>query len=186
MFDGKIKPPKLGYVERRASKDVEGGILPATVSQEPSGRYFVSVCCRDVETPRYASTNQQVGLDMGLHEFAASSDGEHFENHKYLVKSQKKLAKLQRRLSRKTKGGRNRNKARIKVARAREKVANRRNDTLHKLSTERRWREWINSIRAANFVGSAATKTGKQKICRYANGIVRDAARGMTAMKTRR
>jgi len=136
VFDGKIKLPKLGYVECRTSKEAEGRILSATVSQNPSGKYFVSVCCTDVEIPQYESTNRQVGIDLGLHELAISSDNEHFENHKHLVKSQEKLAKLQRQLSRKTKGSKNRGKARVKVARLHERVSNQRNDTLHKLSTD--------------------------------------------------
>jgi len=136
VVDGSIKLPKLGYVECRVSKEVEGRILSATISQNPSGKYFVSVCCTDVEIPQYESTNQQVGIDLGLHELAISSDSEHYENHKHLVKSQKKLAKLQRQMSRKSKGSKNRGKAKVKVARLHERVANQRNDALHKLSTE--------------------------------------------------
>ena len=131
-----IKLPKLGLVSARISKRIQGRILNATISQSPSGKYFVSVCCTDVEISQHESTSAVVGIDLGLKEFAITSDGQKFENHKYLSKSQKKLARLQRQLSRKSKGGKNRDKARIKVARAHEKVANQRSDTLHKLSTE--------------------------------------------------
>jgi len=136
ISDGKIKLPKLGFVTCRTSRLTEGRILSATISQKPSGKYFVSVCCTEVKAEQYEPTNAKVGLDMGLHEFVMTSGGEAFDNHKYLIKSQKKFAKLGRQLSRKTKGSRNRNKARIKVARLHEKIANQRNDTLHKLSTE--------------------------------------------------
>ena len=77
----------------------------------------------------------RVGIDLGLHDFAITSDGEVIPNPKYLRKSEKKLAKLQRQLSRKTIGSNNRNKARIRVARQHERVANQRQDFLHKLST---------------------------------------------------
>jgi putative transposase len=133
---GSIKLPKLGLVDCRVSKQIEGRILSATVSQNPSGKYFVSVCCTDVHIEPYPNTNNNIGLDVGLTDFAISSDGEHFENHKHLRKSEKKLAKLQKQLSRKSRGGQNRNKARIKVARLHEKVTNQRNDTLHKLTTD--------------------------------------------------
>lgn len=69
-------------------------------------------------------------------EFAITSDGQHFENPKYLRRSEKKLARLQRQLSRKSKGSSNRNKTRIKVARQHEKIANQRTDYLQKLSTQ--------------------------------------------------
>ena len=136
VHDKHVKLPKLGFVRCAVSKKVEGRILSATVSQNPSGKYFVSICCTDVDIPQYESTGAVVGLDMGLKDFAVSSDGQTFKNHHYLRKSSKKLARLQRQLSRKPKGSNNRNKARIKVARQHEKVANQRNDTLHKLSTQ--------------------------------------------------
>jgi putative transposase len=113
-----------------------GRILSATVSQEPSGKYYVSLCCTDVEIPQYEKTGSVVGLDLGIKEFCITSNGEMVENPKYLKKSLDKLAKLQRELSRKTKGSSNRDKARIKVARLQEHIANQRKDFLQKLSTE--------------------------------------------------
>lgn len=130
-----IRLPKLGLVKCRVSKEVKGRILSATVSQNPSGKYFASLCCTDVEIAPLLSTGAVVGLDMGLKAFAITSDGTEYPNHKYLEKSQKKLARLQRQLSRKSKGSNRREKARIKVARLHEHVANQRADMLHKLST---------------------------------------------------
>ena len=130
-----IKLPKLGLIRCKVSKQVEGRIQNVTVSQNPNGKYFVSVCCADVEIPQYQSTSQIVGIDLGLKEFCITSEGEMIENPKYLSKSEKKLAKLQRQLSRKQNGSNNRNKARIKVARQYEKISNQRQDFLQKLST---------------------------------------------------
>ncbi len=134
-LDKAVQLPKLGLVKCRVSKEVKGRILSATVSQNPSGKYFVALCCTDVEINPLPSTGAVAGLDMGLKAFAITSDGVEYPNHKYLAKSQKKIARLQRQLSRKTKGSNRREKARIKVARLHEKVVNQRNDTLHKLST---------------------------------------------------
>ena len=135
VFDRYIKLPKLGKVKCRVSREVKGRILNATVSQTPSGKYFVSVCCTDVEVDMHQSTGAMVGLDMGLKEFAISSDGTTYQNHRYLRKSAKRLARLQRSLSRKSKDSKRREKARIAVARAHEKVSNQRRDYLQKLST---------------------------------------------------
>ena len=136
VLANKIKLPKLGLVKCKVSKQIEGRILNTTISQNPSGKYFVSVCCTDIEIPQYSSTSAVVGIDLGLKEFAITSDRKHIENPKYLAKSQKKLAKFQRQLSRKTIGSKNRNKARIKVARQYEKISNQRTDFLQKLSTQ--------------------------------------------------
>lgn len=136
VLDKAVQLPKLGLVKCRISKEVRGRILSATISQNPSGKYFVALCCTDVEVDPLPSTGEVVGLDMGLKSFAITSDGATYPNHKFLTKSTCKLARLQRQLSRKSKGSRRRENARVKVARLQEHVANQRQDTLHKLSTQ--------------------------------------------------
>ena len=134
--DKYIKLPKLGMVKTKNKLVPQGRILNATVSQEPSGKYFVSLCCTDVDIKPFEKTRNQIGLDLGIKEFAITSNGEMIQNPKYLKKSMNKLVKLQKELSRKSKGGSNRNKARIKVARLQEHITNQRKDFLQKLSTE--------------------------------------------------
>ena len=136
IVSGFVQLPKLGLVKCRISKEVKGRILSATISQNPSGKYFVSLCCTDVEIDPLPSTGAVVGLDMGLKSFAITSDGVEYQNHKFLTKSLRELARLQRHLSRKSKESKRREKARLKVARLQEHVANQRQDTLHKLSTQ--------------------------------------------------
>ena len=136
VLDKAVQLPKLGLVKCRVSKAVKGRILSATVSQSPSGKYFVSICCTDVEISPMPFTGAVVGIDMGLKAFAITSDGVEYPNHKYLAKSQKKLAKLQRQLSRKSKGSNRWEKARLQVARLHEHITNQRQDAAHKLSTQ--------------------------------------------------
>lgn len=131
-----IKLPKLGMVKIRDKQIPQGRILNATVSQEPNGHYYCSLCCTDVEMPQYQKTNQSIGIDLGIADFAIYSDGNRTENPKFYEKSEQKLAKLQRELSRKTIGSSNWNKARIKVAKLQKHISNQRNDFLQKLTTE--------------------------------------------------
>ena len=131
-----IKLPKLGMVKTKNKLVPRGRILNATVSQEPSGKYFVSLCCTDVGIKPLGKTGNAVGIDLGIKDFCVTSDGEAIPNPKYLKKSLDKLTKLQRELSRKSKDSSNRNKARIKVARLQEHIANQRKDFLHKLSAK--------------------------------------------------
>ena len=135
VLDNHIKLPKLGKVRFRDKQEIQGRILNATISQTPSGKYFVSICCTDIEIPKLQRTDKVVGIDLGLKDFAITSDGEKFSNPKYLKQSLQKLAKLQRGLSRKTKGGFRWNRNRIKVAKLYEYVTNQRRDYLNKLST---------------------------------------------------
>lgn len=134
--DKHIKLPKLGMVKTKNKLIPQGKILNATVSQDPSGKYYVSLCCTNVDIKPLEKTGNSIGIDLGIKEFCITSNGEMIANPKYLKISLDKLAKLQRGLSRKTKGGSNRNKARIKVARLQEHIANQRKDFLQKLSTE--------------------------------------------------
>lgn len=131
----KIKLPKLGLVKTKNKLIPKGRILSATVSQTPDGKYYVSLCCTNVEIEEYEKNGQTIGVDLGIKDFAITSDGIKISNPKYLNKSLKKLAKLQRSLSRKTKGGKNWVKVRIKAARLNKYIANQRLDFLHKTSS---------------------------------------------------
>lgn len=130
-----IKLPKLGMVKTKNKLIPRGRILNATVSQEPSGKYYVSLCCMDVDIKPFKATGNKIGIDLGIKEFAVTSDCKMIENSKYLKKSLDKLVRLQRELARKSKDSSNRNKTRIKVARLQEHIANQRKDFLQKLST---------------------------------------------------
>ena len=136
LFENAVQLPKLGRVKCRVSTEVKGHILSATISQNPSGKYFVSLCCTDVEIELLPKTGAVIGVDMGLKAFAITSEGTEYQNPRYLAEKQKKLARLQRQLSRKTKGSNRREKARIQVARLHEHIANQRTDMMHKLSTQ--------------------------------------------------
>lgn len=139
LSDRAIKLPKLGWVRCRVSKRVAGRILNATVSRNPAGKYFVSVCWTEVEAPTLLEDGyprgSATGVDVGIESFAALSNGVHIENPRYLNKSSRQLRRAQRRLSRKSRGSKRYEKQRVKVARIHEKVANQRADYLHKLST---------------------------------------------------
>ena len=135
FLDKWIKVPKLGKLKIRDKIKPQGRIISATITQAPSGKYYISLCCTDVEVKKLKSTNKNVGIDLGIKDFVLTSDETLIENPKYLQKSLNKLAILQRKLSRKPKGSSNRNKARIKVARLFEKISNQREDFLQKLST---------------------------------------------------
>ena len=136
VLDGAVQLPKLGEVKCRFSRKVEGRVLSATVSQEASGKYYVSLCCTDVDIKPLPKTGAAVGIDLGIKDLAITSDGVKYDNLHSYRRNLKKLARLQRQLSRKSKESRNREKARIQVARLQEHIANQRKDTIHKMTTQ--------------------------------------------------
>lgn len=131
--DNKIKLPKLKWVKAKEHREFEGKIKSATISQVPSGKYFVSILV-ETEHTLIESTGCMIGIDLGIKDLLITSDGEKFDNIRTIKKYEDKLAKEQRKLSHKVKGSKNYEKQRIKVAKIHEKIHNTRIDNLHKIS----------------------------------------------------
>ncbi|MCC9295130.1 transposase, partial [Clostridium sp. WLY-B-L2] len=132
--DEHIKLPKLkSMIKIKQHREFNGIIKSCTVSQVPSGKYFISILV-NCEIKKLPEVSKKIGIDMGLKEFAICSDGYREANPKYLRKSEKRLVKLQRDLSRKKKGSNNRKKTRLKLSKLHEKIVNQRADFLNKLS----------------------------------------------------
>ena len=134
ISDKYIRLPKVGLVKIKRHRTFDGAIKSAAVSQNPSGRYYVSVLVDRAEKEKLPENKSVIGIDLGLKEFCITSDGEMIENPRYLRKSEDRLRKLQKGLSRCKNGSKNREKCRIKVARQHEKISNQRKDLLNKLS----------------------------------------------------
>ena len=133
-FDNnKVKLPKLKWVKCKLHRQFEGKIKSATISQTPSGKYFVSILV-ETEIEPTESTGAMVGIDLGIKDLVITSDGEKFDNLNLTKKYEDKLAKERRKLAHKVKGSNNYNKQRIKVAKIHEKIVNCRKDYLHKIS----------------------------------------------------
>ncbi|MEU5893309.1 RNA-guided endonuclease TnpB family protein [Streptomyces sp. NPDC047461] len=120
------------------SRPLPAGAQPSTVtvSQDPAGRWFVSILCEDPGIKPLTSTDAAVGIDVGLNHLLVLSTGEKVANPRHECRDRARLAKAQRELSRKAKGeGANRRKARRRVARVHARIADRRRDLLHQLTT---------------------------------------------------
>jgi len=145
ILENYIKLPKLGLVKFAKSREVGGKIVKATIKRSSTGKYYVSIVC-EVEMQPFERTNQSVGIDLGLTHFATLSSGKKVDNLHFSKEMAQKLDREQSKLSKrallaKEKGiklseAKNYQKQKLKVARLHEKIANRREDFLHKLSTE--------------------------------------------------
>jgi len=106
-----------------------------TVSRDPDGRWYVSLAVDVPDPERLPATGRAVGIDLGIKDFAVTSDGEKIPNPRHLEAKARNLARYQRRTARCQKWSANRAKAKAKVARAHRKVRAARADFLHKTST---------------------------------------------------
>ena len=109
-----------------------------------TGKYFISILCEEELLP-LSKTNSNLGIDLGLENFAILSTGEKVGNPRFLISLSQKLAREQKILSRrallakkkkrKLSDCRNYQKQKLKVARIHEKISNQRRNFLNQLST---------------------------------------------------
>lgn len=132
----KVKIPKVKQIKIAYSRQYEGRIVSATLSRDTDNKYYISLCCVNIEQQVIEQTGAVVGIDLGIKEFATTSDNEVINNPKFYRKYEQKLIKAQRKLSKRKKGSNNRNKQRLKVNKWHKKITNCRIDFLQKLSTK--------------------------------------------------
>ena len=106
-------------------------IKSATLSKTKSGNYFFSILIDRQNKKLNPPTNDLIGIDLGIKDFIATSEGQKYENLKIKRNNKHKISKLHRELSRKQKGSSNRNKSKIKLARYYEKLNNQKEYYLH-------------------------------------------------------
>jgi len=105
-----------------------------TVSRDPCGRWYVSFAVEAPEPAPLPFAGAMAGVDLGIKDFAVTSDGQKIANPRSLARRERGLARYQRRLARCQPGSANRAKAKAKVARAHRKVRASRADFLHRTS----------------------------------------------------
>jgi len=130
--------PKLKWVGIDLHRKYKGDIKTVTVSRTVTNKYFVSILVDNrQEMPEKKPIVEQTaaGIDLGIKDFAITSDGKKFENKDFFKSTMKKLRVAQRSLARKQKGSKHREKQKMRVALLHEKVRNQRQDYLHKIST---------------------------------------------------
>ena len=105
------------------------------VSREPDGRWYVTFAIDAYAPEPLEAAGHAAGVDLGVKDFAVTSDGERIANPRHLERKARNLARYQRRLARCRKGSANRATVMAKVARANRKVRDARRDFLHRTST---------------------------------------------------
>lgn len=132
-----IKLPKLKNIKIRGYRNlkyINGRILNATISRESNGKYYVSVLYEISEKVKEVTPTSIIGIDLGVKKLLTLSDGNTYENNKYIEKYEKRIKRTQRELSRKVKGSSNYYKCKKKLAILHSKLANSRKYYIHKIT----------------------------------------------------
>ncbi|OLT62148.1 transposase [Moorena bouillonii PNG] len=128
----KIKLPKMGLVDINLHREIPDGFKikgVRVVSRCRGTKWFVVITIQaDVSVPDPPSFGRAIGIDVGLIDFLATSDGLKIPRQKFFVDLQRELKLLQRRESRKQKRSKNWEKVQIKIARLHHKINNTRQD----------------------------------------------------------
>ena len=140
----KIKLPKVGWVKASLHRQFsnEWKICHATVSQDKTGQFFVSICFEKEKEEKAVSVDTILGLDYKSDGLYVDSNGNCAHMPHYFQEGQKQLAKLQKQQAKKVgnrkkeKKSNNWIKQQKKINKQYKKIANQRKDFLHKKSTE--------------------------------------------------
>lgn len=126
--------PKLGRIRAVIHRPLGGKQKALTITRD-GDQWFASVLC-EVEIPDpMPSQKPAVGLDRGVVNLLADSEGRLVENPKHLERMRARIARAQRVVARRKKGSKNREKAKARVARLHRTVRWQREHVLHVEST---------------------------------------------------
>ena len=135
IFESSVKLPRIGIIRTKERTDVKGSILSAAVSRK-ADRWFVSFSIERERKKHKVAENSATGIDVGINCFAVTSDGERIESPGPLDNALKLLKRRSKQHSKKKIGSANRKKSALRLARLHCSIKNRRNDFLHKVSTQ--------------------------------------------------
>lgn len=124
--------PKVGALRAVIHRAPEGTAKSCTVSRD-GDQWFASILC-ELEIPDPVWKPGAVGLDRGVVNLVADSNGRLTSNPQHLKRSLSMLARAQRAVSRRQKGSRNRERAKAKVARLHRRIRRQRDHVLHCVS----------------------------------------------------
>lgn len=107
---------------------------PLSCQIKRDGKGWVALLACGVEVAALPETGRQVGLDLGITSFIATSDGEAVPGFRAGRRAQAELRRRQRALARCKRGSHNRRKAKARLLRLHERTANARRTFQHQLA----------------------------------------------------
>ena len=129
-----LKLSKIGNLSMRMHRNISGNLKTCQVVRTSSGKWFVCLTCDEIPKKSFAKTSKVIGIDLGVKNLIAMSNGNKIANPKHFKKIQIRLRKAQRKLSKMSFKHPRRHASKMHAARLYEKTINQRKDFYHKLS----------------------------------------------------
>jgi len=158
-----VKLPKIGLVKFHQSRSIPDGatIKQARIVCKTSGWYVMLTLQWNVSVPSAMPHGEGLGIDVGLTNFMATSNGLLIKRQRFFIDAQRKLKLLQQRVTRKKLGSNNWKKAQKKVARLYEYIANSRKDWHWKLAHQICENAGMIFVEDLNLIGLSRAMLGK-------------------------
>ena len=134
----KIVLPKLGTVKIKPHQAIpEGKIKSVTIKRTTTRKIFITLLIERADAHIHLpKTGKEIGIDLGIKDYAVLSDGSKIAQPGFIKKMDKKIRHLHKELSRCKKGSNNFQRAVQRLRKAYEKLSNMRNDFQHKLALD--------------------------------------------------
>ena len=130
---GRLRVSKIGTMRIEQHRNIVGNVKTMTIKREGREYYAIFTVEQIINPPKINNTNP-VGIDLGLNNFIALSDGQTIQKPKFFKKREKRIARWQRIVARRQKGSKRRDKAKFRLQEEWKGITNQSNDFMHKLS----------------------------------------------------
>jgi len=159
----RFKLPVIGRIKFWQDRPIpqDAIVKKARLVRRSTGWYIMLTLQWDVSIPDTIPHGNPLGIDIGLTNFVATSNGLLIKRTRFFADAERKLKMLQQRVTRKRIGSNNRKKASEKVALLHEYVANSRKDWHRKLSHQICDDAGMAFLEDLNLVGLSRAMLGK-------------------------
>jgi putative transposase len=163
-LEGKqLSVSKIGNIKVRLSRELPKDAVQKTCTIKRSANgWFATITFEHTPVP-LPKSNKKIGVDVGITQFAALSNGEFIPNRRFYEQGQAELRRAQRRVARRTnKKSNRRRKAVVLLQKVHARIVNRRMDFLHKESTKLVQRFGTIVVEALNVAAMSRGNLSKQ------------------------
>lgn len=151
----------IGKIKIRLHREHQGRVKQIRILRRADGWHAQFVCV-EVPAKPLAKTGREIGVDVGISTFAATSDGALYANARHYETAQAALAAAQRKLSCRKRRSNRRRKQQKLVAKIHLKIARQRRDYHHKLALKLVKENDLIAVEDLNIKGLARGNLSKQ------------------------
>ena len=135
IINRRLHLSKIGQIKIKLHREIKGKMKTCTIKREGDQWYAVFTTEYEFDpSTTFHPSEEEVGIDLGIHSFAALSDGTFIENPRLYRHAEEDIQHAHQKIARRKKGSHRRARAKKELSRVYRKVRNARRDFLHKQS----------------------------------------------------